>query len=213
MKTKSTILAALALAMAPAVFADPTSISTGVAPWVVNSNPVFAVDLTQLQLLPTSWIPNFGDGQWVGSSTTSGNYLNTGDGAAPGNYVYTLAIGALMGGSGTFSLKYASDDTVGWSINMGSFTSGSASTSCSVLGTCWSSPSAPFTLTGTFSATSVLIATVVNAGAMWNPSGFIAVGTAVLNGNVSTIPEPSTYAMLCLGAIGLAAARYRKVRG
>jgi hypothetical protein len=209
---KKITLAALTLALAPALFADPTSISTGVAPWAVNGNPVFAVDLTQLQLLSTTWIPNFGDGVWIGPSTTSGNYLNTGDGAAPGSYVYTLAIGALMGGSGTFSLKYASDDTVGWSINMGSFTSGVASTTCTTFGTCWSSPTAPITLTGTFSAMSVLTATVVNLGSVWNPSGFLAVGTATLNGNVSPIPEPSTYAMLLLGAAGVAASRLRKGR-
>jgi hypothetical protein len=62
-------------------------------------------------------------------------------------------------------------------------------------------------LTGTYSATSVLTATVTNNGTLANPTGLLVQGLATSN---SEVPEPSTYAMVAIGAVGVLVARRRR---
>jgi hypothetical protein len=179
------------------------TISTGTAaPWLVNGNPV-AVETV---LSTPIWINNFGDGRWVGTTVNDGN---PSIGIAPGTYTFTLAIGSYLGGAGTFSLQYAADNSVQWTLSGGTL---GGSTQCdSVLNPssdCFQNVSgAPRTLTGTFGAGSVLTATVVNGGSTANPMGLLVVGNA---DPVGAIPEPSTYAMLTLGGVAVAVARLRK---
>ena len=197
---KSLLAAAL---LATSVFGAPMTISTGTAaPWLVNGNPV-VVETT----IPTGiWIANFGDGSWVGPTASAGD---PSIGLAPGTYTYTLNIGAYFGGSGVFSLQYATDNSVAWTLSAGSL---GGMTSCdSVLSpdsNCFqSSAGAPLTLTGNFASNSILTATVVNGTntpVANNPTGLLVVGTG------SDVPEPSTYAMFGMGIAAIAFARSRR---
>ncbi len=197
---KSLLAAAL---LATSVFGAPMTISTGTAAlWLVNGNPV-VVETT----IPTGiWIANFGGGSWVGPTASAGDPAT---GFAPGTYTYTLNIGAYFGGAGSFSLQYATDNSVAWTLSAGSL---GGTTSCnSVLNpdsNCFqSSAGAPRTLTGNFASNSILTATVVNGTntpVANNPTGLLVVGTG------SDIPEPSTYAMFGMGIAAIAFARSRR---
>jgi hypothetical protein len=185
------------LALTIPASAATISISTGVAPWLVNGNP--AVNLSVLAT--PVWINNFGDGRWVGSTANDGNPST---GAAPGTYIFTLNLGTFFGGPGSLSLQYAADNSVNWTITNGSL---SGNTSCGS-GDCFlSSGGAPRSLSGIFASDSVLTATVLNGSTATNPMGLIAVGTA---SDPSAVPEPSTFAMLAFGGLLLAATRHRK---
>lgn len=180
------------------------TISTGTAaPWLVNGNPV-AIETV---LSTPIWINNFGDGRWVGTTASDGNPVI---GIAPGTYTFTLAIGAYVGAAGTFSLQYAADNSVLWSISGGTL---SGSSQCDTVlnpqSDCFQNVSgAPRTLTGSFGAGSILTATVVNGSNSANPMGLLAVGTA--DATIGDVPEPSTYAMLALGGAAVAFARLRR---
>ena len=177
-------------------------ISTGgPAAWLVNGNPAVVENPR-----PANWVPNTGGGSWVGTSSTDGDPAI---GNVPGVFVYTLAIGALYGGSGVFNLNYAADNSVAWSITSGTLTGGTAT--CS--GNCFGSFNA---LSGTLSATSILIATVVNTtagstGLIANSAGF-APGSETnsnptglfVSGTAEAVPEPATWALLFGGASLLA---------
>lgn len=200
MKLAPTMLICLALAV-PAS-AAPVSISTGVAPWQVNGNPAVAEDAP----LPSTWLPGFGDGVWIGTSAADSNAI------AGGTYVFTLNIGAFVGAAGTFSLDYAGDNSVEWTITNGTL----AGTSSCPIEYCFMSPSfapanitpAPRSLTGTFAASSVLTATIVNwPGGGPNPMGLLVVGTA--DARRVTAPEPATMGLLGLGALAAVARRRR----
>ncbi len=193
--------------LATSVFAAPITISTGTAaPWLVNGNPTLS-----LTTIPTGiWINNFGDGVWIGPNSTSGNPAI---GEAPGTFVYQLGLGSYFGGTGAFSLQYAADNSITWSISNGSL---GGTTSCDAVlspnSDCFqASGGAPRTLTGIFAANSILTATIVNGTNPAdpnrnNPTGLLAVGTA----DNSTVPEPSTYAMFAMGIAAIAFARRRR---
>lgn len=171
MVLKSLLAASL---LATAVFAAPMTISTGTAAlWTVNGNPV-AVE----NPIPTpTWIGNFGDGRWVGTSVSDATIPG---GAAPGTYIYRLNIGTYLGGTGSFGLQYAADNSVTWTITTGTL---AGTTSCDAtvnpVGDCFGAGAgAPRSLTGTYSLSSVLTATVVNGDTFSTPSGLLVVGTA-----------------------------------
>ncbi len=194
MKLKSILFATLtSFAVAQA---SASSISTGVASWLVNGNSV----VVESPIASPNWINNFGDGQWVGVTASSGSFAG---GEAPGTYTFTLDMSSL-GGAGTFNLEYAADNTIQWSI-----TSGTVAGMTSCLGNpdvanCFGAGNgAPRMLNGTFSANSILTATVVNGsspGFNPNPMGLLVVGTA-------QVPVPASLALFGLGAVALAAAR------
>jgi hypothetical protein len=189
------------VAMTFASSAWAVTISTGAQPgWQVNSSAV-VIEST----IPTGiWIANFGDGVWVGPTATAGGILE-GQGAPAGVYTYTLNIGALLGTSGNFTLQYAADNGVTWTINNGGTISGA--TVCASPDCFRASNGAPRSVSGTLTATSVLTATVTNdllGGGINNPTGLLVVGTA------SNVPEPSTYAMLGLGGAALLLSRLRR---
>lgn len=189
------------VALATSAFAAPITISTGPAPWLVNGNPVVAETN-----IPGVWINNFGDGVWVG--TTVGDAAT---GAAPGSYTFTLNIFARTGGvgPGSFSLQYAADNAVTWSISNGTLAGTTSCTAGTPNSDCFQAAGgAPRSLTGTYGAGSILTATVVNGGSSLNPMGLLVVGTANLD--PSGVPEPSTYAMFTLGGSALALARLRR---
>ena len=200
---KSLLAAAL---LATSVFGAPITISTGsAAVWLVNGNATFVETP-----LPTGiWIPNFGDGSWIGPDASAGNPAI---GAAPGTYTYTLSLGAYFGGAGSFSLQYAADNSVARSLTSGSL---GGTTSCdavlSSLSECFgSSTGAPRTLTGDFTLNSILTATIFNGTDPQNPqtnnpTGLLVVGTAD-----SAVPEPSTYTMFGMGIAAIVFARSRR---
>lgn len=200
MQIKSVLLTLSALAFS--FSASAASISTGVAGWLVNGIPV-AVETT---LAVPSWINNFGDGKWVGTTANDGSFSV---GANPGTYTFTLLMAAYAGGpSGAFSLQYAADNTVAWTISGGGSLSGATACSGDPTTTdCFGSTAgAPRTLSGLYAATSLLTATVVNGGTSLNPMGLLVVGTAT----PANVPLPSSLAILALGGAVLGAMRARR---
>jgi hypothetical protein len=199
MKLKSIFFGLVAFATVGAATAAPISISSGVANWLVNGNPA----VVETTIAAPAWINNFGDGKWVGVTANSGSFSG---GEAPGAYVFTLNLGPL--GSGTFSLDYAADNSISWTISNGSLsgsttcTSGSPDTS-----NCFgASNSAPRSLTGTFSTSSVLTATVLNGSSSGfdpNPMGLLVVGAA-------EVPVPASLALFAAGGFAFVASRKRK---
>lgn len=193
MRIKFALFAMAALALASAAQAA-VILDTGVgnAPWTTQ------VDLSPI---PGGWYSPTAPSKWVGQTATDGD---PNVGAAPGVYVYTLALGTYGTGPGTFSLTYVVDDSIVWSISDGGTLAGADTCGPN----CWSSIfGAPYTLTGTYSATSVLTATVTNNGTLANPTGLLVQGLATSN---SEVPEPSTYAMVAIGAVGVLVARRRR---
>ena len=91
------------------------------------------------------------------------------------------------------------DNSVTWSITGGALTSGVIACPGAI---CFDSLRS---LGGTYTAGAVLIATVVNNTATPNPTGLL-----VQQSNTNAIPEPSTYAMMGLGAAALVFARLRR---
>jgi hypothetical protein len=184
---------AAALAIASPVWALPIHTAAG-SGWEVAfangaSAPVFAETP-----IPGTWILLPG-AVWVGATVNDGSTF-LGGLAAPGVYVYTLKIGALFQSGGSFSLQYAADNTVAWSVSNGSL---AGQTSCQQLD-CFSTARS---LSGNFSANSVLTATVVNGDFGLNPTGLTVAG------NAFAMPEPSSYALMAIGG-GLLAFRKRR---
>lgn len=203
MKIKSLLGFAL---LASSAFGATISTGASGVNWLVNSNPA-VVETGVLPTFPGGWVANFSDGRWIGTAATDGNYASGTDGALAGaTYTFTLNLSSILA-SGVFSLQYAADNAVQWSISNGTL---SGATSCDAgngnSGVCFNSLR---TLSGTFGAGSVLTATVVNgpvpsSPGQRSPMGLIVVGTA------SDVPEPSTYAMLALGGAAIAFARLRR---
>ncbi len=195
---KQHILLGLAL-VASSAFAQ--SVSTGVAPWLVNGNPT----VNETGTLLNTWVPALGDGLWVGTRSTDGNFILPTDGAAGGTYTFSLNVGALYGTAGNFSLQYAADNAVSWSVNDGTLSGDTQCGNGDPLADCYS---ALRTLAGTFSANSVLTATVVNGTSIagGSPMGFLAVSS------ISPIPEPSSYAMFLVGAALVGGTLARRAR-
>ena len=189
-KKKMIKLALLSLSMGLSMWS--ASISTNVAPWLVNGNPTTAIS----PLAVPFWINNFGDGSWVG--TSAGDGISN----AAGTYTYTLNIGSYIGTAGTLSLQYAADNSVSWGITNGSL---SGATSCAGPDCFSTVGGAPRSLTGTFAADSVLTATVVNLAD--SPQGLLAVGTA---SDFSQVPEPASVTMIAIGGAAIALARLRR---
>ena len=165
------------------------SIDTTDAPWLVNISPVVAITP-----IPGAWVSS---AKWVGTSAADGS-----TGVAPGDYVFTLAIGGYANGPGTFALNYSGDNNVVWSIDGGGTLSGA--TSCTS-GTCFTSL---FVLSGTYGANSVLTATVTNLPPGTNPMGLLVTGGTATS--ASEVPEPSTYAMVAIGAAAVFISRFRR---
>jgi hypothetical protein len=150
-----------------------------------------------------AWIPNFGDGSWIGVTANSGSFSG---GEAPGTYVFQLNLGSF--GNGTFNIDYAADNSVTWTITGGTLsgattcTSGNPDTS-----NCFgASNSAPRSLVGTFGTSSVLTATISNGSSPGfdpNPMGLLVVGTA-------TVPVPASLALFAVGGLAFLANRTRK---
>lgn len=185
---KSIFFALAALAMATTAQAN-VILDTGVgnAPWTTQ------VDLTSI---PTGiWINATAPAKWVGKTANDGNISS---GAAPGPYTFTLPIGTYASGPGTFSLNYAADNAISWSIDDGGTLSGPgcAGPDCFTI-----SSGAPFALTGTYGANSILTASITNTGSVNTPMGFLVQGGVAISN--SAVPEPSTYAMVAIGVAGI----------
>jgi hypothetical protein len=193
MKLKSALVGLLAMFAVCEASAD--SISTGVAGWLVNGNPV----VIENPIASPYWINNFGDGKWVGTTATDGSLSS---GANPGTYTFSLNLGPL-GGIGTFDLQYAADNIVSWSISNGSLLGTTTCVGNPDLTDCFGSAAgAPRSLSGTFNVNSILTATVTNGknSDPVNPMGLLVVGTA-------NVPVPTSLALLALGGAALAASR------
>jgi hypothetical protein len=176
--------------LATSAFAVSINTGTGGAAWLVNGNPA----VVETSIASPFWIGAVG--QWIGASANDGALNST---AAAGTYTYTLNLGALVPAGGNLILQYAGDNNVVWTITGGTL---AGATSC-VTNDCFSSNNgAPRSLSGTFSSTSILTATVTNTAV--GPTGLMVIGDA------SNVPEPSTYAMLGLGAAAMFAARLRR---
>lgn len=201
-------LFAVAAALATSLIASSTmaaTLSTGVAPWQVNGNPVATLSPIPVPI----WVNNYGDGVWVGSTSNDGNLA--GQGASSGAYLFTLDLGQYAAGGGTFNLTYAADNSVTWSITNGSV---SGATICSLLDCFSPSAGAVRSLSGSFASNSVLTASVFNAEK--GPMGLIAVGTYSVSSPVTTgpgagppVPEPATWAMMIIG-LGAAGSMIRR---
>lgn len=186
--------------MATSAWAAPIPLDTGVAPWFVNTGGP-SVAVTNITSVPGAWLPAVNPRQWVGTAADSN--------AAPGTYTFTLDIGTYVNdaGGGTFTLSYAADNSVTWTISNGSL-GGTDICNTGLPSNCFqASAGAPRALTGSFASNSVLTATVVNNPSGSNPMGLLVEGTAV---GASEVPEPSTYAMITIGALAVALSRYRR---
>lgn len=209
---------------AVACFAAP--IATGTGNWQVaqtsgtlnSGNPLntqtSAVALTGS--LPSVWIAAPVGAAWVGQVATDGNQSSgqcvtangaTGCGAQAGTYVYTLSFVNALGGI-LSGFRFTSDDSVTLTItdSTGTLYSG-ASGSSAFLALISAPASIPWQNNLTITAT-VTNAVYAPNPTLRTPSGFLAVGDVTLN--ESSVPEPSTYAMLGIGGIAMLAARLRR---
>ena len=214
MRLKSTLIALVGLTLASSAFAVP--IGTGVASWTVNSAAVVVETANTLPTLSgtgfnNGWVENMaGMGVWVGRTATSGSYQGLNSGDATGQYVYELALGALLGGSGGVTFQWAADNTGLVQVVNGAVVT--TLDSCGVPSA--TNPTNNDTCYQTLrnvnavvaSSATILRITVQNGptGGTPNPTGLI------VKGDVTATPEPSTYAMLALGGVAVAFARLRR---
>jgi hypothetical protein len=235
LRTFASRLTLLALSLSP-LSAALITLNTGTASWQVSqtagstlnsanalnvSSPAvvltgtlpFAANLPGFEAF--AWANPFGGAVWVGQLNTDGQFTNGGSitcgspcGATAGNYVYTLTIDAILGGSLTIN-GFTADNGVR-SLSVVSSSSGTLY-SCTV-GTCPATQTnvAPSTGVLNFDSGTVTITALVQNldGPGRNPSGFILAGSATLNES-SAVPEPTTTAMLALGAIAMLTLRRR----
>jgi len=189
------LLGVAALAIASSASAAVMPLDTGVAPWLYNGLPV-AIEPTAT--IPSAWMTPTGSSSWVGTTVTDAT-----KGVPPGTYIFTLDLSSYAGAPGSFSLSYATDNSVAWTISNGSL---GGATTCTNAGDCFqTSGGAPRALTGTYGVGAILTATVVNDPSGANPMGLLVSGTA--SGGV---PEPSTYAMVGIGAAAVLLSRLRR---
>lgn len=158
--------------------------------------------------IPTAfgWAAETGGSQWVGQLATDGNFScaqGATCGAAPGTYTYTLTLANIL--AGTLNFSFASDNAVTVRV----LSNGNQVYNSGVqVGFALTTPSAI-----AYSAGSLVIEAVVQNGFssgmnVRNPSGLLVIGSTT--DAVSGVPEPSTYAMLGLGGVGLLVARMRR---
>ena len=174
--------------MTSSAFAIP--FNTGTTTWFRGTTGTGTATVVETPIPgPSVWVP----GMWVGYNVGDGNPAG---GGPAGVYTYSV----LLPAAGTsFGLMYAADNAVTWSITGGALTSGVTVCPGPI---CFDSLRS---LGGTYSAGAVLIATVVNNTPTPNPTGLL-----VQQSNTNAIPEPSTYAMMGLGAAALVFARLRR---
>lgn len=184
------------------------TIDTGTAPWTcaaANPTPCAGNVPANLGTNPAIWIGAVGGASWIGpNANSSPSNADANTWPLPGTYIYTLDLAALGSGFVSFSnLRIATDN--GGSVDICN------GMSCTQIynnpgpigfGAVSSIPNG--LLNG---ATSIRV-TIVNdnlasAPQGRSPSGFF------LDGDVN-VPEPSTYAMFGIGALGILAARLRR---
>ena len=173
---------------AAAASASGAVINSGVAPWQIEGGPASVITNP---LPPSTWAAA-PPAAWIGFDSETSQ--------SSGEYVFSIAIGAYLGSGGSFAFNFAADNTIQWSITNGTL---DGDVTCTNGGDCYSRLRY---LTGTFSADSILTATIINdeddLGP--NPSGLLVQGVAV------DTPEPGTYALFSIaGAAGFYLRRRR----
>ena len=163
-----------------------TSISTGAiperptVPWKVNGK--LAVNENEATPAVQHFWARFKDAKWIGverSHSVAGP-------AIP--YEFTLNLGALIGSRGFFSLFWAGDNNVQWMIDGG----GTLAGDLSGINAFDIPAGGPRSLSGTFSATSVLRALVINSPMPGSPDPRSPTGL-IVSGTAGRIPEPYSH--------------------
>lgn len=197
------------------------SSATGAAVVLTGTLP-FAASLPGFEAF--AWANPFGGAQWVGQLSTDGQFSNGGSitcgspcGAVAGFYTYTFTFDGSLGGSlvidgftgdnGVRSLSVVQTN----GATLYSCTAGGPGTLCAATHTQITASTGTLNFAALSGGLVTITAVVENInGPGRNPSGFILSGTASTNDPHSEVPEPSTYAMLAIGCIGMLVARVRR---
>ncbi|MCC6242530.1 MAG: PEP-CTERM sorting domain-containing protein [Gemmatimonadaceae bacterium] len=190
----------------------PVSVLVGTLP--------FAANLPGFEAF--AWTNPFGGAVWVGQLSTDGQFSNGGSitcgspcGATAGFYVYTLEFDGSMGGmlniggfTGDNGVRSLTVTQTG-GLDLYACTSAGPGTLCASTQTSVTATTGELNfdpLAGRFIRITATVENIDGPGR--NPSGFILAGNARLN-SPTTVPEPSTYAMM---GIGLAAVMFMRRR-
>jgi hypothetical protein len=217
---RRTLLSIIALTVVLTVAATAApiyNISTGPvggtipgAVWTATSVPIGATTgAAILSNFGPPWVAEPGDARWV--STPDGFGTSTGP---AGDYTYRLDLSALLVPSvaGSFSFQAASDNS--WAASF--VTTGGGSVICS--GNCTPSDlsgAAHLALSSVQTGTlnwdgigsvfmQVVVTNSVTGGT--NPTGLLVSGTL----DAAVVPEPSTWAMFGIAAVGVGLSRLRR---
>jgi hypothetical protein len=192
------------LALGVSTSLSAQSLSTGTAPWRTASVSSSSVGCTPGGAAVTTnngWWTAPSGGQWVGCAANDGPGWNMQSGLTV-TYTFSLDLNAVAPAGGTFSFRYAADNSVAFTFGDG-ITGITGATSCNT-GTCFVDLSGP--VTGMFGTTNAVItARVTNTAVIGdnNPTGLLVIGTA----SSTVVPEPQTYALVAAGLLLLGAAR------
>ena len=233
--SSATRLLALPLLFSGSMFGAIINLNTGVAAWQGSGpNVVGTGAVSNLGVSPNSvWLTAPAGSQWVGTQLTDG-VLPPATSGLPGTYLFDFSFNtAGLGGSLSYVTAADNQGTVevsldGTPINTfahpaNAFPTGTGTFGCAFLplaDTTCTTPAPGQVGPGTISwgaggaGTVRIRATVVN-GQPPNPSpvGFLLIGSATTIDAPTggDVPEPSTFAMLALGGVGLLAVRRRYV--